>query len=383
METLFIFLAFSFLFTFLAGKLIERFRVPWVFAALILGMLLSPFDFAREIATSQAFTFLAKLGMYFLLFIIGLEMDLREMKKESSFIVKAAFSIILFETLFGSLLIHFVFGYDWLISVLVALSFATVGEAILVPILDEFNAINTKLGRAIVGVGTFDDLFEIICLIFVASLVGKELGISPLLMPVSLGLLFLLMFLIVKLHGKEIKFEFPTIGTTFLFAVFILLLFIGIGELGDAAPLAALLAGISLRSFLPAKKLKLVESEIKAVCYGMFAPIFFLWVGMTIDANYLFLNLPLVLLVVLVSKLTKLFASYLVARSELGTLGSLLLGLGLSIRFSTSIVIVKLLFESGLISSDLYSVIVASSVVFKFLIPLIFANLLRKYTSSL
>jgi Kef-type K+ transport system membrane component KefB len=80
-----------------------------------------------------------------------------------------------------------------------------------------------------------------------------------------------------------------------------------------------------------------------------------------------------------VSKGAKLLGSYIVAKKVLGTKQSILLGIGLSVRFSTSIVVIKILFENGLVGSDVYSVIVASSIAFKFIIPVLFANLLVRW----
>ena len=82
---------------------------------------------------------------------------------------------------------------------------------------------------------------------------------------------------------------------------------------------------------------------------------------------------------VVVSKGAKLLGSYIIGRKELGSKQSILLGIGLSVRFSTSIVIIKILFENEMIGSDLYSIIVASSIVFKFIIPVLFANLIVKW----
>jgi Kef-type K+ transport system membrane component KefB len=86
--------------------------------------------------------------------------------------------------------------------------------------------------------------------------------------------------------------------------------------------------------------------------------------------------------VVLVSNSAKIISSYIFGRKELGTKQSILLGIGLSVRFSTSIVIIKILFDSGLIDVALYSVLIASSIVFKFIIPVMFSNLLVKWGVS-
>jgi len=143
--------------------------------------------------------------------------------------------------------------------------------------------------------------------------------------------------------------------------------------------LGALLAGISLRTFLPRERSKLIEESIKAISYGIFAPFFFLDIGLQMNLSYILYSPLLVLLVVLVSKGSKLVASCIAGMKTLGLKQSILLGIGLSVRFSMSLIIIKMLLNSGLIDVGLYSVIIASSIIFKFIVPLLFANLLVKW----
>ena len=381
MLNIFLFLAFAFLFIIVVGRLIEKIRVPWIFAALILGALLAVYNPFISITSSESFIFMAELGMYFLLFIIGFEINLKEIKKKGRFLFKAMLFIILLEGFTGTLLVHYVFGYGWFISALVALSFATVGEAILVPILDEFKIVNTRLGQSIIGIGVLDDIIEVLMLILVVAVVGSSththfnIGLVIL----SLFILFILTIGLKNLKKEGEKFNFFNVETLFIITIFILLLFLGIGQIAETAPLAAFLAGISLRTFIPNKRIRLIENELKTICYGLFAPIFFIWVGSSMDISYLVGYPLLILLVVAVSKGSKLLGSLLIARKELGVKRSILLGIGISVRFSTSIIIIKILFENGLIGSDLYSVIIASSIVFKFIVPILFSNLLVKW----
>lgn len=382
MIDLFLFLGGAFLLTFLIGRLLEKIRVPWIFAALLIGAFLSihnPFD---SVTSSKTFEFMAQLGMYFLLFIIGFEIDLRKFKKSSKFILQSTFFIIFLEGLFGSLLIHFVFGYSWFISFLVALSFATVGEAILIPILDEFRIINTKLGQSIIGIGTFDDIIEIFLLILLGVLIGTKANspYSGIIMTfVFIGILFLLTISLKKLKKQDEEFRFLSIGSLFILIISVLFVFLGIGQLANAAPIAALLAGIGLNTFIPDNRVDKIKTSVKALCYGFFAPIFFLWVGTTMDVKYLFSSPLLILLVVVVSSTAKILGSYIIGKKELGKKESVLLGIGLSVRFSTSIIIIKILFENGLIKSGLYSIILASSIVFTFIVPVLFSNLIVRW----
>lgn len=380
MLNIFLFLSLIFLLTFLLGRLIEKIRIPWIFAALLLGAFLAFNNPFSDITSGETFDFLAQLGMYFLLFMIGLELDLNKLKESGNFIIKSTFFIILLEGLVGTLLIHFVFGYEWFVSFVVSLSFATVGEAILIPILDEFKIINTKLGQSILGIGTLDDIIELIALIMVVFLMKNSTTHFDIVSVLgALAILFALSFGLNVFKKRGQKFNHLPIDVLFLFSLFIFFLFLGIGEFAHSMPVAALLAGLAIKTFVPEERLQLIESEIKTMCYGFFAPIFFLQIGLEMDVHYL-IQYPLyILLVVVVSNLAKLLGSYIMGHKHLGHKQSILLGIGLSVRFSTSIIIIKILYEGGVIQADLFSIIVASSIVFKFIIPVLFSTLIRKW----
>ncbi|MBU0707111.1 cation:proton antiporter [Patescibacteria group bacterium] len=383
MGNIFLFIAGAYILTLVVGQLFEKIKVPWIFAALLIGSLLAINNPFRATTESDVFIFMAQLGMYLLLFTIGLEINLKSIKKKKGFILKSAFFIIFFEAIFGSLLVHFVFGYNWLVSFLVALSFATVGEAILIPILEKSKIINTRLGQAIIGIGTLDDIIEVFTLVMVIILVGSSIHGHVNISLVILALLLIFMLTIGFSKFKKVGKRLALIKeeTLFLFAIFVLFLFLGIGVYAEASALAALLAGVALKNIIPEKKLQTVKKEIKIICYGFFAPIFFLWVGTTLNINYLIKYPLLILLIVSVSCTAKLIGGYIMGRKTLGTKKSLLLGLGLSVRFSTSIIIIKILFDSNLINDDLYSIVVASSIIFTIIIPIAFARLLNKWNT--
>jgi len=382
--SIFLLLGGTFLITFLLGILLEKIRVPWIFSALIVGLGLAFYNPFYTLTSSDTFKFLAWLGMYFMLFLIGFELDLEKIKKLGKFIIKASFFIIFFEAIFGSLLIHFVFGYDWLISILVALSFATVGEAVLIPILDEFKLTKTKLGQSILGIGTFDDMIEVLIIILAMILIGniaRDSNFSHLLSGLLfLAILCILSFGVIKFKkGEFFLAKIRWLEAIFLLTLAIFFLFIGVGKIAEAGALGALLAGVFVKNFLPKERTSAIESEIKALTYGFFGPIFFLWVGVDTDVNYLLASPLLVLLVIAVAYSAKILASYLVGKKELGTKPSILMGIALGVRFSTSIVIIKFFFEKALIGVELYSVLIASTILFKFIIPFLRSFLIQKW----
>ncbi len=377
-----LFLAGVFLLTFLIGRLLEKIKIPWVFSALLIGLGLAAYNPFSDITSSSEFSLLAHLGMYFLLFIIGFELDIKEILKQGNFIFKTTAVIIIAETFFGTLLVHYVFDVSWLVSILVAGSFATVGEAILLPILDEFKLVKTRLGQTILGIGVLDDVVEIITIIFASVIIGQASGHAHFNIWINLlilGLLIGLAFISIKFHDKIHIFKFKDIPSLFLFILFFIFLFIGIGLFVESAALGAILAGVALRNIIPKKNLNFIDSEIKTMSYGFFAPIFFLWVGIDTDISYLIKFPLLILLVMLMTKSTKIISSYFMGRKVLGSKKSIILGISLSVKFSTSIVIIKLLFENGIIQSDLYSVLVGTTIAFKFVVPFLLSYLITKW----
>jgi len=377
-----LFLAGVFLVTFLVGRLLEKIRIPWIFSALLIGLGLAAYNPFQAITDSETFIFLAQLGMYFLLFIIGFEINLNKILKKGKFIIKTTLAIIFAEAFLGTFFVHYVFGVSWMISILVALSFATVGEAVLLPILDEFKLTKTRLGQTILGIGVLDDVIEVATVIALTVLLGTTIGHTHLRISVTLSIilgLFAFAYLLTKFNHKISKIQFKGVASFFLFVIFFIFAFIGIGLIAEAAALGALLAGLALRNFIPKNRWKAIDSEIRTMAYGFFAPIFFLWVGVDTDVGYLIKFPLLVLAVMALTKSTKIITSYIMGRKELGTHKSIILGIGLSVKFSTSIVIIKLLFENDLIPLALYSVLVGATIMFKFVVPFLMSFLIKRW----
>ena len=385
-----LFLAAVFVFTLIIGRELERIRIPWIFASLLLGLILAAYNPFIEITSSEQFTFLANLGMYLMLAIIGFELDLDKVKKSKFFILKTTTIIIFAEALIGSLAVHYIFGLGWIISVLLATSFATVGEAVLLPILDEFKLTKTKLGQTIISIGVLDNVFEVLMILVATIIIGHSGGLTC----VGIGLnllilvgLFVLLLVMVEFRKYFKHFTYKNINPLFLFVMFFIFSFIGLGQFAHAGALGALLAGIALREILSDKLINFVDSEIRTMAYGFFAPIFFLWVGLDVHwidsagiaGNWIWKFLLLSLFFIILVNLTKISSAYIAGRKYLGSKKSILLGIGLCVKFSTSIVIIKMLYENNLIPLDVYSIFIGTTIFFKFIVPFLFSHFITKW----
>ena len=363
------------------GYLLQKYlRIPWMFASLFFGLMLSTTGLFQSTLKSDVFKLLETFGMYFLLFIIGFSLDFKKMGKLKKYIVLGTIIIISLEGISGSLLLYFVFPAEvsnsFLVALVTALSFATVGEAVLLPILNEFRVIKTTFGQLTLGIGTLDDIIEILMLAVVAVLPGfipmaqTQIIPDPLSIISCLGFLLLLTFTLLK-FGRKIKTilekNHPPSYLTALLTLFVCFSFIALGGLvfESLATVGAIFGGMVLRGLLPKERLYQNERAVEFLGYIFLSPLFFLSIGASVSVTSLLLYPSLIALIWTVAKSSKLFSSFLLFRKLLGKKYSLLLGLGLSVRFSTSLIVQFILLSSGFISLALYSALVATAILMK------------------
>lgn len=366
--------------TYILGNIIEKVRIPWVFSALVLGLFLSLFHVQFEKDITNVLQFFSDAGMYFLLFIIGLNLDFNEVKKQGRSIMQLSLTLVFTESLVGALFIYFVFHTEVWIAILVASSFATIGEAILIPILEEFKIIKTSFGQKLLSVGVLDDIVELIVVIITSFILSYSLLPS---MFSGVYILFLFLFLVFTLFlmksylHKLPKFKFNKVSMAFLFSLIILFSFVGFGNYVEAGALGAILAGVIIKNILINNIIEEVTTVVNAIAYSFFVPVFFLFVGLNLDIKYL-LTAPLIIVaVLLITTITKILTSYFITKNEFGIKGSVLLGVGLSAKFSTSIVVLTMLVNGNIIQPDLYSVLIGAMIVSEFIIPVAFASLIN------
>jgi Ca2+-transporting ATPase len=363
------------------GFLLQKYlKIPWMFAALFFGIILSVFGFLGPSIESEPFQLLATLGMLVILFMIGFNLDLKEIKKLGKQILTGAIFIISLEGFLGSLLFYFGFSAhvsnSYLVALITALSFATVGEAVLLPILSEFNVLGTKFGQLTLGIGTLDDIIEVLMLAIIAALPAflpkaqVQSVPDPLLILSALTGLLLLTLVIAKLANKLRNILRRNSNAPYVHSLLILLVFFSFAALGglafeSLATVGAILGGIVARQLLPEEMLNEDEKAINFLGYIFLSPLFFLSIGTHVSLTSLLIYPSLIVLIWIVAKGSKLLGSFLLFHKLLGNKYSLLMGLGLSVRFSTSLIVQLILFNSGLISLALYSALIATAALMK------------------
>ena len=381
-------LSFIFVLTYTLGYLLSRFRIPSILAALFVGMALSytPFSsFVHSItAFESTFAFLADLGVLFLLFYIGLQIELGEMRKSSSDIMWLTVLNTIFPFFFGAAAM-LLYGYGWAIALVIGMTRMPTAEAVIVPILDEFKMIKTRVGTFIIGAGVLDDIIEVVLVGIVSVWIGVKSGQSH---GGVIGLLagifvFLLLFLAFYRWIPQMmqKWEPENLSALMLFSLVVLFGFGGFGEYVELGMVVgAITAGVIMRPLFEHEEQKgeLLAKTTQTLSYGFFGVLFFFWVGFNADMEG-FLQEPLLAIVLyLAGTLGKLFGVLLMVPMKKMTLKeAVIVGVGLDARLTTEIIVAQLLYSAAIIDQKLFTALVAASSFTAITVPLLFSLLIR------
>lgn len=385
-------LALLFSFTFILAGFFERVRIPGIIAALFTGIAIhyTPlYSFFSNGITGHIFSVLADLGVLFLLFFIGLQIDVKEMKSQSKDIVLATVLNTLVPFILGAAFMLYL-GYDWLLAFVIGLTRMPTAEAVIVPILDEFNLIKTKVGNYIVGAGVLDDVIEVFLVAFVSVWIGEKSGLiaSNQKEIIDLGAHIAIFIVIAWVLRKWVliplsKWLKTTTSNLILFTIITLFLLGGFAEYSDLGlVVGAIVAGIIIRPVFDAfnKEGESATKAIRAVSYGFFAIIFFLWIGMSVDVEGIIDAPYLTVGLFLAAFLGKIIGIMLmVPMKKITFKEALTIGIGLNARLTTEIIVAKLLLEAKLIDSAIFSALVAASSISTIVIPFIFSIIVSKW----
>jgi Ca2+-transporting ATPase len=390
-------LALLFGLTYLVGGLLERIRIPNILAALFVAMIIHYTPLGARLLTPEIYgsiTFLAQIGVIFLLFYIGLQVNLGEIRGQSKDIFLLTFLNTFVPFVFG-MVVMLIMGYGWLLAFVIGLTLMPTAEAVIVPILDEFNLVHTRVGQFIIGAGVLDDVLEVFMVTFVSIWIGERAGgtLGHPWKDILILAMSLLGFLFLSWTGYRwwVPFLFRwmlrgTIGLIIL-ALLILFFFGGLAaytELGLV--LGAITAGIVFKPVLDrwAEEGKEAEESFKTISYGFLGIIFFFWVGLSADLAGILRNPLLVIFLYLAGTGGKLLGVFcLVPIKKINIREAWTVGVGLNARLTTEIVVAQLLYSAKLIDLELFTALIAAASFTTITVPLVFSLLVRKWGPQL
>ncbi|MBX9842022.1 MAG: cation:proton antiporter [Xanthobacteraceae bacterium] len=274
-------LALSIVMAWLLGVVAYLARQPLILAYLVAGFALGPFGL-KWVHSEQSIHTIGELGLIFMLFMIGLEIDLKKIIRAGSVIlVTSAVQIIgCFALALGLfLLMGLTLGGGKFDALYLAAAVALSSTVIIVKVLYDKFELDTLPGRVTLGVLVLQDLFAILFLAIQPSLDNLQIDVV-LLSLVRVGVLLTAALLISRFtlpHLFQIIARLPELvlvgALAWCFAVAEFAEFLGLSR-----EMGALVAGVSLSTFPYALDVTAKVTSLR----DFFITLFFVALGMTI-----------------------------------------------------------------------------------------------------
>ncbi len=358
----------------------RRFHQPTIIAEIAIGIVLGPSVLGNPVLGVYRYVFnetvvatLAVLGSIFLLFLIGLESDLRAIYTARNVAVAAGgvvlpllvgYATAIYLVPASSIGIN---GSAFTVALFVGATLTATSVAITAAILLEFDLVKDRVAQTILGAAVVDDVLGLIVLSIVvgtttgrvsaidlAILLGEAIGF--LLVGIAVGLyLFRRIVVRIQVEGKKLGLRHGG----FIIAMAITFLFASTAEsIGLSAIVGAFLAG-SLFANTP---LRDDFTEGARYLGAVFTPIFFVSLGLQVDFTAVAANLgliPFAIVLSAVAVVTKVFGCGIPARLTKMTLHeALAVGWGMTPRGEVGLIVAVTALSAGVIGDALYSIIV-------------------------
>lgn len=167
------------LFAWMLGLLAHFSRQPLILAYLIAGFCIGPFG-AGWVKSQESISVISELGLIFMLFMIGLEIDLKKIVRAGKVILFAAGGQLLGGCLLGILFfagLGLALGGGHFDALYLCIACALSSTVIIVKVLYEKRELDTLPGRITLGVLVLQDIFAILFLAVQPSLANLQIGV--------------------------------------------------------------------------------------------------------------------------------------------------------------------------------------------------------------
>jgi len=377
----------------LFGELFRRLKQPALVGELLAGMILGPSLFGLFQPT-DTFSVFKGLAVFFLMFLAGMEMNVKEIRKASKRAVIISM-MAFFVPFFAGHQVGLFFGLDNVQSLFIGLLLSITAIPVSAIILMEFGMLKSKIGNTVITAAVINDILALLVLTVILQLPSDgsfavnytDTGITVLKISVFFASIAALVFvinkkgaqvsqkvdlLISKLRTKEAGF-----GILLILAIS-LSLFAHYSDLHFIV--GAFFAGLIFGKNFSQKHGERAYGLVSGFTFGLFAPIFFALIGLEFNAYSLIDSMPLFISLLGVAIASKVAAGYLGARiTRFSHNDGLVIGGLMNGRGMVELAIASVGFSVGILDIKLFSIAVAIGFLTTILTPIIAKPFVEKY----
>lgn len=270
----------------LAPLLLRKIRVPGIIGLIISGVVIGPHGL-NLIQRNDAVILFSTIGLLYIMFIAGLELDLKRFVKNRNKSILFGFLTFILPLGLGFPVCYFILGYGFTTSLLTSSMFAT-HTLVAYPIVNRMGLSKIEPVAITVGGTILTDTAVLILLAVITASAAGNLDTS---FALRLFISFVIFLIIVlTLIPKVTKWFFKRLEgekiSHFVFVLSMLFLSAFLAELAGLEPIiGAFAVGLSLNRLIPTNSQ--LMNRIEFTGNALFIPFFLISVGMLVDLRVL------------------------------------------------------------------------------------------------
>jgi Kef-type K+ transport system membrane component KefB len=295
----------------LAPILLQRIRVPGIIGLIVSGILIGPSGL-NILGQSLFVDVFSTIGLLYIMFIAGLELDLNEFKAHRNKSILFGFLTFSIPLAIGFPVCHYLLGFDFNASLLTSSMFAT-HTLVTYPIVSKLG-VSKNIAVAITVGGTI--LTDTAVLIMLAIILGAhDGGLTQefwIRLGISLVLFSAFMFLVIPRIAKWFfrKLESEK-HSHYIFVLSVVFFAAFLAEIaGLESIIGAFVAGLALNKLIPHSSA--LMNRIEFIGNSLFIPFFLISVGMIVDISVI-LSGPMAMIIAGVLTVVAIFGKWVAA----------------------------------------------------------------------
>ncbi len=373
----------------LFGEFFERMKLSAIVGELVAGILIGgplflligvDVSFFMDAGTLQQFS---QIGILLLLFIVGLEINIKDIRKIGKQCLTISITEVLVALAGGFLTGYFLIKQDYKFALFFGLLFTATSIGVTVRTLSALGKLDTRVGRAALSVAVLDDFLALILVLVLGGTLFPNPEVNPWLEILYLAIFIVVVVLIIPqtLKFLEKRFNIFSRSSTqhfsigIIFALLVSLSFFA-SFLGFSGAIIAFLLGLSLqRNSIIVKEIK--ETFVK-IGEGVFIPLFFFTVGATFQLDWKIFTLVNLLLIPIAigSKALGTFIGGSITGFK--PIESAQLAIGMMPRAEIVIIIAEIGLLNGIFTQDIFSMAILLVLVTVLITPLLLKLVFRE-----
>lgn len=360
---------------------IKKIKIPFVVGEIFIGLIFGR-SFLNLVHEDVWLVFLSNLGLAYLMFLSGLEIDFNQFESEETGSKKVKTMVICFAMLIISLLVSFGISIFFVkLGIIKNVFFSTflltaTSPGLLVPLLRERSLLDSDYGQTLL---IFTLLCEFVCLISItilSSMTDSGLSYKNFLFTILIVFSYVI-YRFIKKSIKRLSFTIKNLKGLHIevraaFALIIILVSVS-QALGVEIVMGSFLAGV-IFSLISGYGREDLKEKLDIIGYGFLIPIFFIQLGVNLDVKTIF-NEPKILafipLLLIAFYAVKMVASLLLY-FLFGTNKAVSGGLILSSQLSLMIVGSQIAHSLKIISDSAYTLFIVTTIISCFIFPILF-----------